>query len=70
MSTDTDSDLPERVGNIEGTLSQMNQRVGTVEQDVRALRGDVQDLRRELRLWFVALFVALSAVVAVFQFVI
>lgn len=67
MAADAEG-LTERVAHVEATVEQMDNRLATVEQDIRALRDETRELRQEIRYYFVGLFVALSALISVFQF--
>lgn len=60
--SDADSDsVSERLATVEATLDQIDRRFERVETDTDQLRAD-------LRRWFVAMFVGLRAVIGVVQF--
>lgn len=43
------AELDERVARMEGTLEQIDKRLGVVEADLRGIRTELQDLRGEIR---------------------
>lgn len=60
--SDADSDsVGERLTAVEATLDQMDRRLERVETNTDQLRAD-------FRRWFVAMFVAISTVIGVVQF--
>jgi len=65
---DNDDSLAVEYARLDATLDGVDTRVGNVEEEVRLLRQELRASRTEMRQWFVALFIALSAVVAVLQF--
>jgi len=40
--------LEERVARIEGILEQMDKRLNHLESEIKSLRGEIGDLRRDL----------------------
>ena len=42
------SSLEERVARIEGILEQMDKRLNHLESEIKSLRGEIGDLRRDL----------------------
>lgn len=68
------------VSALESRVAQMDERLGRVEEgqdglrdELREMRGEMHamdtEIRRDIRRWSVALFVGISAVVAVVQYV-
>lgn len=48
----TDDDPPEsRIAALEATVDQLNERMGSVEIEIRRLREDLNDFRQENREW-------------------
>lgn len=78
MSTDTDR-LGERVAGIEGTVGQMNERLGTIENRIGGvenrldgvetrmdrLDGKVNQVRRDIRQWLVLVVLATSLLTSI-----
>jgi len=65
---DNDDSLAVEYARLDATLDGLETRVGNIEEELRLVRDDLRSSRAEMRRWFVALFVALSALVAVLQF--
>ena len=40
--------LEERVSRLEGAFEQMNERLGSIESNIRGLRGEVAGLRQDI----------------------
>jgi predicted nuclease with TOPRIM domain len=76
MSTDTDR-LGERVAAIEGTVEQMNERLGTIENRLDSIEnrmdrldGKIDDLRRDFRRWVAVAATVMIAFLAAVQVVV
>jgi tetrahydromethanopterin S-methyltransferase subunit G len=60
------AEIDERVARIEGSLKQMDKRLGSVETDLRGIRTEIQGIRSEIGThfrWMVGLMIGIWSTV-------
>jgi len=64
MSSETDR-LGERVANVEGQITHINERLGTIESRVETIDGKIDQTRRDIRNWLVFVVLATTLLTSI-----